>query len=83
MKDKKPSAHGRIVIEAMTVVVEILLKDHKRKTEIMSAIGDVQLGARRSAQPLSLCQIVSQREKGWRPQPYRIGWNCEVGLRTF
>uniref|UniRef100_A0AAV2MK93 Uncharacterized protein n=1 Tax=Knipowitschia caucasica TaxID=637954 RepID=A0AAV2MK93_KNICA len=44
-KHKKPFTDGAVVKEAMTAAAETLFVDHKSKTEIMSAIGDVQLGA--------------------------------------
>ena len=39
-KHKKPFTNGRIVKDVMTAVAETLFKDHKSKTEIMSAIAD-------------------------------------------
>ncbi|CAL9688304.1 unnamed protein product [Knipowitschia caucasica] len=44
-KHKKPFTDGAIVKDAMTAVAETLFDDHKSKTEILSAISDVQLGA--------------------------------------
>lgn len=44
-KRKKAFTDGSVVKEAMTAVAEMLFKDHKCKTEILSAFSDVQLGA--------------------------------------
>ena len=44
-KHKKPFTDGVLVKEAMAAVAESLFGDHKSKAEILSAIGDVQLGA--------------------------------------
>lgn len=52
-KHKKPFTNGGIVKEAMTAVAETLFKDHKSKTEILSAIADVQLGANTVARRVS------------------------------
>ena len=52
-KHKKPFTDGGIVKEAMTAVAETLFKDHKSKTEILSAIADVQLGANTVARRVS------------------------------
>ncbi len=51
---KKPFTNGAMVKEAMTAVAETLFKDHKSKTEIMSAITDVQLSANTVARRDSL-----------------------------
>ncbi|KAM3599100.1 uncharacterized protein V6R79_022978 [Siganus canaliculatus] len=50
---KKPFTDGGIVKEAMTAVAETLFKDQKSKTEILSAIADVQLGANTVARRVS------------------------------
>lgn len=52
-KHKKPFTDGGIVKEAMTAVAETVFKDHKSKTEILSAIADVQLGANTVARRVS------------------------------
>ena len=52
-KHKKPYTDGGMVKEAMTAVANTLFKDHKSKTEIMSAIADVQLGANTVARRVS------------------------------
>ena len=52
-KHKKPYTDGGMVKEAMTAVADTLFKDHKSKTEIMSAIADVQLGANTVARRVS------------------------------
>ncbi|KAL7381747.1 hypothetical protein ABVT39_010657 [Epinephelus coioides] len=52
-KHKKPFTDGGIVKEAMTTVPETLLKDHKSKREILSAIKDGQLGANTVARRVS------------------------------
>ncbi|KAK7901476.1 hypothetical protein WMY93_018245 [Mugilogobius chulae] len=44
-KHKKAFTDGAVVKEAMTAVAETLFEDHKSKTEILSAISSVQLGA--------------------------------------
>ena len=44
-KHKKPYTDGGMVKEVMTAVADTFFKDHKSKTEIMSAIADIQLGA--------------------------------------
>lgn len=51
---KKPFTDGAMVKEATTAVAETLFKDHKNKTEIMSAIADVQLSANTVARRVSL-----------------------------
>ncbi len=51
---KKPFTNGAMVKEEMTAVAETLFKDHKSKTEIMSAITDVQLSANTVARRDSL-----------------------------
>ncbi|XP_056138883.1 general transcription factor II-I repeat domain-containing protein 2-like [Lampris incognitus] len=56
-KHKKPFTDGGIVKKAMTAVADMLFRDHKSKTEMLSAIADVQLGANtvaRSASVLSM-----------------------------
>lgn len=44
-KHKKPFTDGAIVKEAMSAAAETLFAEHKSKTDILAAIGDVQLGA--------------------------------------
>lgn len=52
-KHKEPFTDGGIVKEAMTAVAETLFRDHKSKTEILSAIADLQLGANTVARRVS------------------------------
>ncbi|KAK0142715.1 General transcription factor II-I repeat domain-containing protein 2A [Merluccius polli] len=55
-KRKKPFTDGGIIKEAMapmTAVAETLFRNHKNKTDILSAIADVQLGANTMARRVS------------------------------
>ena len=52
-KHSKTLTDGRIVKEAMTAVAELLFKDHKCKTEMLSAIANVHLGANSVARRVS------------------------------
>ncbi|KAK0152132.1 hypothetical protein N1851_006497 [Merluccius polli] len=89
-KHKKPFTNGRIVKEAMTAVAETLFKDHKSKTEMMSAIADVQLGANTVARRVSALSVdaVEQLERdmdrtnGIRQNGIRTNGIRQNGIRT-
>lgn len=61
-KHKKAFTDGCIVKEAMTAVAETLFKDHKCKTEILSAFADVQLGANTIARRVSALSSDAARQ---------------------
>lgn len=45
IKKKKPFSNGKVVKEAMMIIANIVLKDKKNGTDIISTLSDVQLGA--------------------------------------
>lgn len=60
-KHKKPFTDGAIVKDALTAIAESPFVDNKNKDDILSAIGDMQLGANTLSTPfakanLKICQ---------------------------
>ncbi|XP_041854559.1 zinc finger BED domain-containing protein 5-like [Melanotaenia boesemani] len=61
-KHKKAFTDGGVIKEAMTAVAESLFQDYKNKTEILSAIASVQLGANTVARRVCALSVDAMRQ---------------------
>ena len=71
-KHEKPFTDGGIINEAMTMVAETLYRDHKSKTEMLTAIADVQLGATTVAR--RVCALSADAVKQLETNMNRCKW---------